>query len=162
MSTLATRVGPFSRLNPKYPLFAVVGLMLVYVLVHDESFLGNPGDPIWQHWRAAGLPFVALVLAHRVSLSRIQVAEPAAEGGRVRDTIRILERRCCALPRTILQKVSPQCLTACDQTVMGVGRREPREKSEGQSAKVADATAYLDPVVTLVMRLFAPSAVTDD
>ncbi|HEX4643471.1 MAG TPA: DUF2306 domain-containing protein [Candidatus Acidoferrales bacterium] len=50
-----TQVSPRSRLrpnpwlSPKYLLFGFVGLMLAYVLVHDESFLVNAKDPEWQH-----------------------------------------------------------------------------------------------------------------
>lgn len=40
---------PLSWLRPKYLLFGFIGLMLAYVLVHDESFLINPKDPEWQH-----------------------------------------------------------------------------------------------------------------
>jgi uncharacterized membrane protein len=44
---------PFFRslswLRPKYLLFGFIGLMLAYVLVHDESFLVNSKDPEWQH-----------------------------------------------------------------------------------------------------------------
>jgi uncharacterized membrane protein len=40
---------PFSWLRPKYLLFGFIGLMLAYVLVHDESFLVDPKDPEWQH-----------------------------------------------------------------------------------------------------------------
>jgi hypothetical protein len=92
----------------------------------------------------------------------IQAAEPAAEGGRVRDAIRIFERRRGAFPRTMLQKVSLQRLTACDQTVMGVGQRENGKESEGQFAEVTDTAPNLDPVVSLVMSLFTPPAVPDD
>lgn len=38
-----------SWLRPKYLLFGFIGLMLAYVLVHDESFLVNAKDPEWQH-----------------------------------------------------------------------------------------------------------------
>lgn len=91
----------------------------------------------------------------------IQAAEPAAERGRVRDAIGVFDRRCRRLPRTMLQKVSPQCLTAGDRAVMGMGQGETRKEGEGQPAQFADAAVHLDPVVTLVMRLFAPPAVTD-
>jgi len=93
---------------------------------------------------------------------RIQFAEPAAEGRRVRDAIRIFERRHCAFPRTMIQKVSLQRLTACDQTVMSVGQRENGKESEGQFAKVTDTAPNLDPVVTLVMSLLTPPAVPHD
>jgi uncharacterized membrane protein len=36
-------------LRPKYLLFAVIGLMFVYVLRYDEIFLIDPTDPEWQH-----------------------------------------------------------------------------------------------------------------
>jgi len=78
-----------------------------------------------------------------------------------RDTIGVFDRRCRRLPRTMLQKVSPQCLTAGDRAVMGMGQGETRKEGEGQPAQFADAAVNLDPVVTLVMRLFAPPAMTD-
>ena len=34
--------------------FAFLGLMLAYVLVHDESFLINARDPEWQHIQMFG------------------------------------------------------------------------------------------------------------
>jgi hypothetical protein len=37
------------RLHPKYLLFGLVGLMFVYVLYHNESFLVRPADPEWTH-----------------------------------------------------------------------------------------------------------------
>ncbi len=43
---------PFQRrfwLRPKYLLFGFIGLIYVYVLVHNESFLINPHDPEWRH-----------------------------------------------------------------------------------------------------------------
>ena len=50
MSTLAAGIRPFPRLRPKRLLLGVVGLMFIYVLVHDESFPVNRGDPIWRHY----------------------------------------------------------------------------------------------------------------
>ncbi len=35
--------------RPKYLLFALIGLMYVYVLFHNESFLINNADPEWSH-----------------------------------------------------------------------------------------------------------------
>ena len=40
---------PLSWMRPKYFLFGFIGLMVAYVLVHDESFLVNPKDSEWQH-----------------------------------------------------------------------------------------------------------------
>ncbi len=38
-----------SWLRPKYLLFAFIGLMIAYVLRHDEFFLIDAKDPEWQH-----------------------------------------------------------------------------------------------------------------
>jgi uncharacterized membrane protein len=40
---------PLSWMRPKYLLFGFIGLMLAYVLVHDEGFLVNSKDSEWQH-----------------------------------------------------------------------------------------------------------------
>ena len=42
MATTSVAVRPASRMRPKYALFGVVGLMIAYVLVHNESFLVHP------------------------------------------------------------------------------------------------------------------------
>ena len=60
----------------------------------------------------------------------IQAATPAAEGGRVRNAIRIFQRRRGAFPRAVLHKTSPQRLTARDQTVVSVGQGEGGEEGE--------------------------------
>jgi uncharacterized membrane protein len=60
MSTLVTGLKPFPRVRPKYLLVAVIGLMFVYVLGHDEGFLVNSKDPIWQHYE----PFKWWLLPH--------------------------------------------------------------------------------------------------
>jgi uncharacterized membrane protein len=44
----------------KYLLFAFVGLMVAYVLWHNESFLINRADPVWQHYK----PFRWWLLPH--------------------------------------------------------------------------------------------------
>lgn len=60
----------------------------------------------------------------------IQTAEPAAEGGRVWNAIGIFESRRSAFPRTVLQEISSQGLTARYQAVMGIGQRESGKESE--------------------------------
>src|SRR5207302_10804077 len=50
---MATATMPVQRrmqLRPKYVLFALIGLMMVYVLRLSESFLIHPGDPAWHHY----------------------------------------------------------------------------------------------------------------
>ena len=51
MSTITAQLQRSSVLRPKYLLFAFVGLMLAYVLRHNESFLIHPADPVWQHYQ---------------------------------------------------------------------------------------------------------------
>ena len=45
MSTILTALKQSSWLRAKYFLFAAIGLMLAYVIPHDESFLVHPKDP---------------------------------------------------------------------------------------------------------------------
>lgn len=47
-------------LRSKYLLFAFVGLMLAYVLRHNEHFLIDAKDPVWQHYQ----PFKWWLLPH--------------------------------------------------------------------------------------------------
>ncbi len=44
----------------KYVVWAVVFLMMAYVLQHNERFLINARDPVWQHYQ----PFKWLLLPH--------------------------------------------------------------------------------------------------
>ena len=44
-------------------LFAAIGLMLAYVIPHDESFLVHPKDPVWQHYE----PFKWWLLPHGIA-----------------------------------------------------------------------------------------------
>lgn len=53
----ATRSRSF---NPYYLVLAFVGLMLAYVLPHNESFLFHPADPVWRHYH----PFRWWLLPH--------------------------------------------------------------------------------------------------
>jgi len=49
-----------SRFRPKFLLFGAIGLMLTYVIVHNESFLIQRDNPIWQHYE----PFKWWLLPH--------------------------------------------------------------------------------------------------
>jgi uncharacterized membrane protein len=63
MATVSSAALPLQRalwLRPKYLLFAFIGLMVAYVLRHNESFLVNAKDPIWQHYH----PFRWYLLPH--------------------------------------------------------------------------------------------------
>jgi uncharacterized membrane protein len=50
MSTLPAALERRSWSRPKYLLFAFIGLMVAYVLRHNESFLIHPEDPVWKHY----------------------------------------------------------------------------------------------------------------
>jgi len=60
MSTASVSVPTSSWVRLKYLLFAFVGLMVAYVLWHNESFLINRADPVWQHYK----PFRWWLLPH--------------------------------------------------------------------------------------------------
>jgi uncharacterized membrane protein len=38
--------------RPKFFLFTVIGVMFAYVLRHNESFLFNAKDPVWEHYQS--------------------------------------------------------------------------------------------------------------
>ena len=59
MATAPLRIQSIG-LRSKYLLFAFIGLMLIYVLWHDERFLINANDPAWQHYH----PFRWWLLPH--------------------------------------------------------------------------------------------------
>jgi uncharacterized membrane protein len=63
---MATASSPALRspwLRPKYFVFAFVGLMVAYVIPHNESFLLNGHDPVWQHYQ----PFRWYLLPHGIA-----------------------------------------------------------------------------------------------
>lgn len=49
MATASVAVEQSSWLRPKYVLGVSIGLMLAYVIVHNEAFLIHSQDPEWQH-----------------------------------------------------------------------------------------------------------------
>ena len=63
---MATATAPLERsiwLRPKYLVFAFVGLMVAYVLNHNEGFLVHANDPVWQHYQ----PFKWWLLPHGIA-----------------------------------------------------------------------------------------------
>ncbi len=60
MATVSQRLPNQSRNWPRIALWTFVGLMMVYVLFHNESFLVNRADPVWQHYQ----PFKWWLLPH--------------------------------------------------------------------------------------------------
>jgi uncharacterized membrane protein len=63
MAAGSIAVAHTSWLRPKYLLFTVIGLMMVYVLVHFEYFLVQPHAPVWEHYR----PFKWLLFPHALA-----------------------------------------------------------------------------------------------
>ena len=93
---------------------------------------------------------------------RIQVVEPAAQGGGVGNAMRIFERRRGVFPRALLHKAPPQRLAARDQTVLGVRRGESGQETKDYAAQRAQTTSIPNPIVTLIMGLFPSPAMADD
>ena len=52
-----------SFMRPKFLIFAFVGLMVAYVLNHNESFLIHSNDPVWHHYQ----PFKWWLLPHGIA-----------------------------------------------------------------------------------------------
>ena len=92
----------------------------------------------------------------------VQSVGPPAERGRIGHTVRVFERRRGLFPGTMLNHASPQCLTARQQTVMGVRERKQREEGEGLPATAAATAPNPDPVVVCIVRLLAVTTVTDN
>ena len=88
--------------------------------------------------------------------------EPAGDRRGSRDAIGIFDqgRRC--LKRTMLDEVSPQGVAACDQAVVGIRKGEHGKKGDRPQATFAQTTPNANPVVVLIMSLFAPAAMADD
>jgi hypothetical protein len=42
-----------ARLNAKYTVFSMIAVMTAYVLYHNERFLIEPANPIWEHAEVA-------------------------------------------------------------------------------------------------------------
>ena len=60
MATTSLPAQRATNVRPKYVLFTVVGLMIAYVIYHNESFLVHPNHPVWQHYH----PFRWWLLPH--------------------------------------------------------------------------------------------------
>jgi hypothetical protein len=87
--------------------------------------------------------------------------KPAAERGGIRHSMGILYRRGRPFPTTSVYKISPERFTAGDQAVMGIRKRKRRQESNRFAARAAEAAANRNPVMVLVMRLLAPTAMAD-
>jgi uncharacterized membrane protein len=63
MATASASLTRSVWLRPKYLVFAFVGLMVAYVLNHNETFLIHANDPAWQHYQ----PFKWWLLPHGIA-----------------------------------------------------------------------------------------------
>jgi len=88
MSTLLIALKRSSWFRAKYLLFAVIGLMLAYVIPHDESFLVHPKDPLWQHYE----PFKWWLLPHGIAGACAVLLGPMQFSDRLRGRFRQLHR----------------------------------------------------------------------
>ena len=88
MATTSVAVRPNRALRPKYVVFGLVGCMLAYVLVHNESFLVHSKDPIRQHYH----PFRWWLLPHALAGSCAILLGPMQFSNRLRQRFRKLHR----------------------------------------------------------------------
>jgi uncharacterized membrane protein len=88
MSTVSVPVQRISWLRPKYLIFGFVALMLAYVIPHDESFLLNPRDPVWQHYE----PFKWWLLPHGLAGACALLLGPMQFSDRLRQRFTKLHR----------------------------------------------------------------------
>jgi hypothetical protein len=72
---------------------------------------------------------------------RIQLVEPAAQGGGVGDAIRVFERRRGIFPRAPLHKAPTQRLASGDQTVVGVWQGESGQEAKDYTAQRTETAA---------------------
>jgi hypothetical protein len=95
-------------------------------------------------------------------LGAVQVVRPAAEGGGIGHPIGVFQRRRRLFPRAVLHKVPAERLRAGQQAVVGIREREQGKQSEALPATRAKAASDPNPVVMFIVRLLAPTTVTDD
>ena len=88
MSTASVTVEGVSRFKPQYLLFGLFGLMVVYVLFHNEGFLVNLRAPVWQHYQ----PFKWWLLPHGIAGACALVLGPMQFSDRLRQRYAKLHR----------------------------------------------------------------------
>lgn len=88
MSTGAMLFQRISWLRAKYLLFALIGLMVAYVLRHNESFLIDAKDPVWQHYQ----PFKWWLLPHGMAGACAILLGPMQFSDRLRQRFTKLHR----------------------------------------------------------------------
>src|SRR5437016_5923129 len=74
--------------RPKYLLFGLIGLMIVYVLGHNEYFFVEPHAPVWQHYQ----PFKWWLLPHGMAGACALLLGPMQFSDRLRQRFAKLHR----------------------------------------------------------------------
>ena len=77
-----------TRPSAKYWVFAIIGGMMAYVLYHNERFLIEPMNPVWQHYRALGV----FLLAHGLAGGSALILAPMQFSERLRTRFPKLHR----------------------------------------------------------------------
>src|SRR5215471_2522649 len=88
MSTLTSLYQRASGMRAKYLVFAFIGLMMAYVLRHNEHFLIDPKDPVWQHYQ----PFKWKLLPHGLAGACALLLGPMQFSNRLRQRYAKLHR----------------------------------------------------------------------
>ena len=88
MSTASVTVQRVSWFRPKYLLIGLFGLMVTYVLGHNESFLVNLNAPVWKHYQ----PFKWWLLPHGLAATCAFVLAPMQFSDRLRQRYAKLHR----------------------------------------------------------------------
>jgi uncharacterized membrane protein len=88
MSTTSMRLPQQPWLRPKRVIFGVIGLMVLYVLYHNESFLVNHDDPVWTHYE----PFKWWLLPHGIAGALALLLGPMQFSDRLRQRYLRLHR----------------------------------------------------------------------
>jgi uncharacterized membrane protein len=87
MSIVASAQDP-RVFRTKYVVFACIIAMTVYVLYHNEHFLIDPADPVWQHYRT----FQWWLLPHGVAGACALLLAPLQFSDRLRRRYALLHR----------------------------------------------------------------------
>ena len=84
----AMAVRSLGRFSTKYVVFALIGAMMAYVLYHNERFLIEPMNPVWEHYRSLGL----FLLAHGLAGGSALILAPMQFSERLRTRFTKLHR----------------------------------------------------------------------
>jgi uncharacterized membrane protein len=87
-ATASVPVQTAFRIRAKYVLFAFIGFMMGYVVVHNESFLINRADPAWLHYQ----PFKWYLLPHGLAGACALLLGPLQFSDRLRQRFTKLHR----------------------------------------------------------------------